>query len=120
MRIPEEAIPFTYQESKRVFEKQISTKQAAENINQKHGIKVTSASDHVHFFKYLMTGTGSCRSLSKFTQEYYLIKIKEDYDNDQFEKSSNTFKNLIEKFEKDSPGTKVAMRKIYDKHKTLV
>ncbi len=79
MKIPEEAIPFTYEESKRAFKKQISTKEAAENINQKHGIKVTSASDYVHYFKYLMTGTGSCRSLSKFTQEYYLKRIGEDY-----------------------------------------
>ena len=115
MRIPEEAIPFTYEESKRAFEDKTSVKDAAEKINEKHGIKVTSASDYVHYFKYLMTGNGSCRSLSKFTQEYYLNKIKEDYGSEQFEKSLAAFKKLYEKLEKDNPGTKVAMRKIYEK-----
>ena len=120
MTIPEEAIPFTFEESKRIFENDLSVKEGAENINKEHGIKVTSASDYVHYFKYLMTATGSCRSLSKFSQEYYLAKIREDYGKAQFEKSLTAFKNLFEKFEKDTPGTKVAMRKIYDKYKALV
>ncbi len=119
MRIPEEAIPFTYEESKRTFENKTSVKDSAENINQKHGIKITSASDYIYYFKYLMTGIGSCRSLSKFTQEYYLERIAEDYGNEQFEKSLTAFKKLFEKLEKDNPGTKVAMRKIYEKYKTI-
>lgn len=120
MRIPEEAIPFTYKESKRAFEKSTSVREAAERINEKHGIKVTSASDYIHYFRYLMTGTGSCRSLSKFTQEYYLKRIAEDYGKEQFENSLVAFKKLFEKLEKDNPGTKVAMRKIYEKYKTII
>lgn len=119
MRIPEEAIPFTYEESKRAFENNTSLKEAAARINEKHGIKVSSASDYVHYFKYLITGTGSCRVLSKFTQEYYLKRIREDYDTNQFKKSLSAFKNLLEKFEKDTTSTKVAMRKIYEKYKVL-
>ena len=41
MRIPEESIPFTYEESKRAFENKTSVKDAAGNSNKKHGIKVT-------------------------------------------------------------------------------
>ena len=81
MRIPEEAIPFSYEESKRAFENNTSVKDSAGNSNKKHGIKVTSASDYVYYFRYLMTGSGSCRSLSKFTQEYYLKRIAENYGN---------------------------------------
>ncbi len=119
MRIPEEAIPFTYKESKRVFDNNLSVKEGAEKIHQECNIKINSAGDYIYYFRYLMTGTGSCRSLSKFTQEYYLKKIKEDYGKEQFERSLEAFKNLIDKFEKDKPGTKVAMRKILEKYKEL-
>ena len=57
--------------------------------------------------------------LGNASTEYYLKRIAEDYGNEQFEKSLTAFKKLFEKLEKDNPGTKVAMRKIYEKYKTL-
>ncbi|WP_432671165.1 hypothetical protein [Flavobacterium sp. SM2513] len=39
MKIPQEPIPYTYQESKRIFENKLSAKEGAENIHTKCGIK---------------------------------------------------------------------------------
>lgn len=120
MSISEKHIPFTYEESKRVFENDLSIKEAAENINKKCDIKVTSATDYGYYFRYLMTGEGSCRSLSKFTQGFYLEKIYKDYDKEQFKKSLLHFKKLIEKFEGEKVGSKKAMRTIYEKYNQMV
>lgn len=120
MKISEKHIPFTYQESKRVFVLNLSIKEAAENINKKCGIKITSATDYGYYFRYLITGEGSCRSLSKFAQEFYIKKICEDYDEKQFKKSLHHFKKLIEKFEGEKVGSKKSMRAIYEKYVALI
>lgn len=120
MRISNEHIPYTYQESKRVFDNDLSIKEAAENINKKCDIKVTSATDYGYYFRYLMTGEGSCRSLSKFTQDFYLERIYKDYDKEQFKKSLLHFKKLIERFENGKIGSKKSMNAIYDKYINLL
>ncbi len=120
MKISEELIPYTYQESKRVFENALSVKEAAENINKNCGIKINSCADYYYYFKYLTTGEGSCRMLNTFTQKYYLEKIYQEYDNEQFKKSLNAFYNLIVKFEKQNNSTKKAMRLIHAEFSKLV
>lgn len=120
MRIPENVIPYTYQESKRVFENNFPIKEAAENINKKYGIKITSCSDYCYYFRYLITSDGSCRILSSYTQEYYLKRIHEDYGKEQLAKSLNAFLQLIEKFEKQNNSIKPSMRKIYNKYLKFV
>lgn len=120
MKISEELIPFTYQESKRVLENELSSKEAAENIHMKCGIKINSCADYYYYFKYLMTGEGSCRMLSTFTQNYYLEKIYEEYDKEQFKKSLDAFYNLIVKFEKQNNSNKKSMRLIYNDFSKLV
>lgn len=122
MKISEKHIPYTYQESKRIFENNLSVKEAAENINKKCGIKITSATDYPYYYRYLMTGLGSCRSLSSFTQDYFLRSILEDNKNN-IEQKKNTllyFKKLIEKFEKGKVGSKKSMNAIYEKYRKLV
>jgi hypothetical protein len=114
MKIPKTAIQFTYNESKRVFENKLPIKEAAEHIHKKHGIKINSAIDYGYYFRYLITGEGSCRSLSSYTQKYYLDRIQKEYSNEQFEKSLAHFKKLIEKFEGSKVGSKKGMRAIYD------
>lgn len=120
MKIPEKHIQYTYQESKRIFENDLSIKEGAENINKKCDIKVTSATDYGYYFRYLMTGEGSCRSLSKFTQGFYLEKILEEYGVEQMKMSLNHFKKLIEKFEGEKVGSKKAMRAIYEKYSKTI
>ena len=120
MKIPQEHIPYTYQESKRIFENKLSAKEGAENIHQKCGIKLTSSKDYVHYFRYLMTGTGSCRSLSKYSQEYYLEMIYKDYGKEQLAKSLQAFYKLIEKFEQQNNCNKKSMRLIYGKFSLVV
>ena len=120
MKISDKQIPFTYQESKRVFENNLSAREAAENINKNCGIKITSSTDYYSYFKYLMTGQGSCRMLSKFTQEYYLEQIKMDYSPEQFNKSLKAFFLLIKKFEGEKIGSKKSMRMIYKKYSKLI
>lgn len=120
MAISKEHIPYTYQESKRVFEKDLPIKEAAKNIHKECGIKITSASDYCYYFRYLMTGAGSCRSLSSFTQGYYLIQIHQDYGNEQFKISLYHFKKLIEKFEGEKIGSKKSMNAIYENCCSLV
>jgi hypothetical protein len=120
MKISENVIPFTYQESKRVFENKLSVKEAAENINKNCGIKITSSADYYYYFKHLMTGEGSCRLLNKFTQEYYLEQIEKDFGKEQLKKSLKAFYELIEKFEKENGSTKKSMRAIYEKYIVLV
>ncbi|HEY0046917.1 MAG TPA: hypothetical protein VGB44_09440 [Flavobacterium sp.] len=116
MKIAEEHIPYTYKESKRIYEQGLSTKEAAENIFNTCGIKIGSAKDYPYYFRYLMTGSGSCRSLSSFTQEYYLKHILNDYGRDQLEKSLKFFITLIIKFERKNNLPKKAMRQIYEKY----
>lgn len=120
MKISNHHIPFTYQESKRVFENQLPVKEAAENINKKTGIKLTSASDYGYFFKYLITGSGSCRNLNTFTQGYFLGRIFEEFDENQKKKSLHYFKELIEKFEKGKAGSMKSLNEIYEKYTKLV
>ncbi|WP_432671166.1 hypothetical protein [Flavobacterium sp. SM2513] len=62
-----------------------------------------------------MTGTGSCRALSTYSQEYYLEMIYKDYAKEQLEKSLKAFYKLIEKFEQSDGSTKKSMRLIYEK-----
>lgn len=116
MRINSDFIPYTYEESKKVFEGSLLSSEAAENIFNNCGIKINSAKDYPQYFKYLMTGSGTCRNLNSFTQEYYLKQIREDYGVDQFRKSLSAYKPLIEKFEKQNSSIKHSMRKIYNKH----
>jgi hypothetical protein len=116
MKIEENLIPYTYQESKRVFENKLSAKEASENINLNCGIKITSSMDYYYYFKFLMTGEGSCRVLSKFTQEYYLAEIEKDYGKEQLKKSLKAFYQLVEKLEKGNGSTKKSMRAIYEKY----
>lgn len=120
MKISQDQIPFTYQESKRVFEQKLSVKEAAENIHKNCDIKINSSADYYYYFKYLITGEGSCRMLNVFTQNYYLERINEDYDQEQFEKSLNAFYNLIVKFETQNNSNKKAMRLIYNNFSKLV
>lgn len=118
MKIEEDLIPYTYSESKRVFENSLPIKEAAESIHKKCGLKITSSLDYGYFYRYLITGIGSCRSLSSYTQEYYLENILKDYNNDteQKRKTLYHFKKLIEKFEGDKVGSKKSMRTIYEKY----
>lgn len=116
MKISEELIPYTYQESKRVFDNELSVKEAAENIHKNCSIKINSCADYYYYFKYLITGEGSCRSLSKFTQEYYLEHIEKDFGKEQLKKSLQAFYELIEKFQAGNGSTKKSMRAIYDKY----
>jgi len=67
-----------------------------------------------------MTGTGSSRSLSKFTQEYYSKHIEKEYGKEQFKKSLQSFYKLIEKFEGKKIGVKKSMPVIYDTYFKLV
>ncbi len=120
MKISENLIPYTYKESKRVFENELSVKEAVENINKNCGIKINSCADYYYYFKYLITGEGSCRSLNKHTQKYYLQKIYGEYDNEQFKKSVSAFYSLIEKFERQNNSTKKSMRLIHEEFSKLV
>lgn len=120
MKISEKLIPYTYTESKRVFHKELSIKEATINIHKNCGIKISSASDYGYYFRYLMTGNGSCRSLSSFTQEYYLENILEDYGSKQFLKTLLHFKKLIEKFEGSKLGSKKSMNLIYEKYRRIL
>lgn len=120
MKISELHIPYTYQESKRVFEQKLSVKEAAENIHKNCGIKINSCADYYYYFKYLITGDGSCRMLNAFTQNYYLEKIYGEYDKEQFKKSLNAFYNLIVKFEMQHNSNKKSMRSIYNNFSKLV
>ena len=116
MKIPENVILHTYKESKRVFESNLSFKEAAENIHKNCNVKITSALDYPYYFKFLMTSSGSCRILSRYTQEFYLKSIYEDYGKEQLKKSLVAFMKLIVKFEDGKEGSKKSMRAIYEKY----
>ena len=116
MKITENLIPYTYKESKRVFENDLSVKEAAENMNKNCGININSSADYYYYFKYLKTGEGSCRILSSFTQEFYLKTMYDEYGREQLKKSLRYFKQLIEKFEGDKVGSKKSMWAIYSKY----
>lgn len=120
MKIPENVIRYTYKESKRVFENNLSFKEAAENIHKNCNLKITSALDYPYYFKYLITGSGSCRILSSYTQEFYLNSIFKDYGKEQLAKSLIAFMTLIVKFEAGKEGSKKSMRAIYQKYSKLI
>ena len=67
-----------------------------------------------------MTGNGSCRGLSKFTQEYYLKAIYDDFGKEQLKESLKAFWLLIEKLENQKNATIQPMRAIYEKYIKLV
>jgi hypothetical protein len=46
MKIPENLIPYAYQESKRIFDNELSVKEAAENINKTSDININSCADY--------------------------------------------------------------------------
>jgi len=119
MRIPETAIPYTYKESKRVYENKTTAKEAITSLHVNQNINLNSARDYINYFNYLMKGVGSCRSLSSFTQEYYLKKIYDDYGKDQLKKSLKAFMKLTEKLEEDKVGSKKSMRAIYNTYSQL-
>ena len=116
MKIAEHHIPYTYQESKRVFEDNLTVKEAADNIHKNCDIKINSCSDYVYYFRYLMTGMGSCRLLNSYTQDYYLKEIKKDYDKKQFTKSLEAFYKLLRRFEEQNNSNKKSMRSIHEKY----
>ncbi len=120
MKIAHEHIPYTYQESKRVFENNLPIREAAENINKKCNITFNSCADYAHYFRYLITGNQSCRSLSSYTQGYYLEQIYKDYGKEQLEKSLRNFYKLIEKFEQKGNSNKKSMRAIYEKYRKML
>ena len=120
MKIPNEAITDCYKYSKEAYENNLKSKDAAERIVSKHNLKLSLSKDYFNYFKYLITGTGSCRSLSSYTQGYYLENINEEYSKEQFVKSLAAFKKLIEKFEGDKVGSKKVMKAIYEKYSKLV
>lgn len=120
MKISNEVIPDAYKFSKQVFENKLTLDEATLKLHITHNVNINSAKDYVYYFKYLMTGIGSCRSLSSYTQEFFLKKIHEDYGKERLVMSLLHFKILILMFEKQNNSTKVSMRKIYDKYIKLI
>ena len=76
--------------------------------------------DDGHGLQICAIGIGSCRSLSGYTQGYFLEHIKKEYSTEQFKKSLNAFMNLIKKFEGEKVSSKKSMRTIYDKYIEIV
>jgi hypothetical protein len=46
MKIPENLILYAYQESKRIFDNELSVKEAVENIHKTSGININSCADY--------------------------------------------------------------------------
>ena len=120
MKIPIEIIPDAYKFSKQVFENKLTSDEAAVKLHNTHNININSAKDYVFYFKYLITGMGSCRILSSYTQEYFLKRIYEDYGKGQLGKSLKAFRLLIVTFEGEKVGSKKSMRAVYEKYLKLV
>lgn len=120
MKIPKDAIPDCYKYSKEAFEGNLKSKDAAEKIHAKHHLKLSSSMDYFNYFKFLKTDSGTCRSLSLYTQEYFLKRIFEDYGKEQLKKSLVAFMKLIVKFEAGKEGSKKSMRVIYEKYNQLI
>ena len=120
MKIPNEVITDCYKYSKQAFEGKITPNDARQKIHEELKINFGSAKDYYLYFNYLMTGNRPTWSLNKFTLDYFLRNILEDYkDSEQMKKSLFHFKKLIEKFEGDKVGTKKSMRAIYEKYLKL-
>jgi hypothetical protein len=120
MKIPHEVITDCYKYSKQAYDEQASSNDFVNKLLSKHTIKVNSAKDYFYFYNYLISGLGSCRILSSYTQEYFLKRIYEDYGKEQLKKSLKAFGFLIEKFEGEKVGSRKSMRAIYDKYMKLV
>lgn len=120
MKIPNEVIPDAYKYAKQAFDENLLSNDFSNKLLSKHNIKMSSSKDYFYFYNYLMTGLGSCRILSSYTQEYFLKRIYEDYGKEQLQKCLKAFILLIAKFEGEKVGSKKSMRAIYDKYKKLV
>ena len=116
MKIPNEVISDCYKYSKQAFEGKITPNDARQKIHEELNINFGSAKDYYLYFNYLMTGNKPTWGLNKYTLEYFIKKIHDDYEKEQFEKTLFYFKKLIEKFEGDKVGSKKSMRAIYEKY----
>lgn len=110
-----EFIESTYENSKLVFEGQISKKQAAQNLTDL-GMKYNSATINLGVFDNLINGRLFKRTVSAKTFEYFLNKIQVDFGNTFLEKSLDALEKHISYLESTRPSKMVLVREIYQRY----
>ncbi len=86
-KITIEMIARLYELSKQVYHTEISKNEAVEIILSEFDMNKNSALDYINNFKYMLNGEQYARALSCQGHRYYLENIKNDYNDEVFQKA---------------------------------
>jgi predicted HNH restriction endonuclease len=114
-----EFIEGTYQNSKLVFEGQLSKKEAAQNLTDL-GMKYNSAIINLNVFDELINGRLFKRTVSAPTFEYFLSKIESDFGEDALKNSLDALEKHIPYLEGTRSSKMNLVREIYQRYRSIL
>lgn len=115
-KISKEVIEGCYKIAKLGFENSKTIDEVRLKIHNELEVNFGSSRAYPKLFEIFMTGEGILWGLSADTYDIFLENIFKDYGKEQQKKSTATYLRLIEYLEKDKKGSKVKLRKVYDKY----
>ena len=79
MKIPEELIPLAYELSKKVFEGEVTFKEARQQLVGNNRMNPNSAADFINNFRRMVEGKRFTRTNNAFSIDYFFDNIYKDY-----------------------------------------
>lgn len=116
MQIPNSIIPFVYQVSKQVYDKEMTLTEGSDILSTKHKMNVNSARDYINNFKNLMEGKEFKRTLNAFSMEFFVREIGSDYGSEQLAKAVDALRKHIDYYESNHNGSLNKLRAIVRKY----
>lgn len=112
--ITEEMTMVAYEYAKKVYSGDMSTKNAAHEIQQISGLLIGSASDYIVNFKNLMKGSCYKRTMNNYATRFITESIRADYGDDVFVKALDSVRQHIDYYESLGHGRLNGIRNIYE------
>ena len=120
MKIDEELIPFAYKLSLEVFLGDKSLKDAVKELSFNEQMNKNSARDYINNFGHLIRGERFTRTLNKFSMNYFLNKIHEDFGRQGLHNSIIALKQHINYYEEIQNARMRGMRDLVVKYSEII
>jgi 5-methylcytosine-specific restriction protein A len=113
--ISTEMIRLAYIISKKVYNKELKTKDGLSELVEKYHWNRYYANIHIHNFKAMVTKEGVIRNMSEYAINYFLYYILNDFGNDYLKNALFVIENYIDTYSKNKSniGSIIKIHKIY-------
>lgn len=120
MKISNEHTHLAYIFSKKVFEGNLTSKEAVKNLVSVNNMNPNSAADYINNFRCMLEGRRFTRTQNGYSMEYFLENIFHDYGSTGLSRAICALRQHIEYYESIQKGNMKSMRKIYNKYSEML